>query len=198
MKSNNLIARGDRQSGVFRITTATPVALALIAFWGLASHGTVAAMTDVERAFLANQEQMQREFATLQMQAQVLEQRARVKELERKIQGEAAAPASPPGGLGAVPIDLRGMLAGIPAGGLPGMLGGPLPAQAPQEPGMRLLGVHGFQGRVSADVQVGDTRVRATVGDVLGDDWTIREITPSRVTLTRDRPTRQTWHLGFQ
>lgn len=161
------------------------------------------AMTDTERSFLAAQEQMQRDLLSLQMQARVLEQRVKVGELERDLR-EAQSPAAPvppalppgfpsmPGGGGA-PIDLRGLPPGIASSAqVQGMLAR---LNEPAAPETRLLSVHGFQGRFSADLQQGSARVRVAVGDTVEDGWRVSLIESSRVTLTKGRQTRT---IGFQ
>lgn len=161
------------------------------------------AMTDAERSFLAAQEQMQRDLLSLQMQARVLEQRVKVGELERDLR-EARSPAAPvppalplgfpsmPGGGGA-PIDLRGLPPGIASSAqVQGMLAR---LNEPAAPETRLLSVHGFQGRFSADLQQGSARVRVAVGDTVEDGWRVSLIESSRVTLTKGRQTRT---IGFQ
>lgn len=161
------------------------------------------AMTDTERSFLAAQEQMQRDLLSLQMQARVLEQRVKVSELERDLR-EAQSPATPvppalpPGfpsmlGGGGAPIDLRGLPPGIASSAqVQGMLAR---LNEPAAPETRLLAVHGFQGRFSADLQQGSARVRVAVGDTVEDGWRVSLIESSRVTLTKGRQTRT---IGFQ
>lgn len=184
-------------------TKSTPRAIALtaIAILCAVTAAPAAAMTEAERAFLAEQEQVQRELLSLQMQVRVLEQRAKVGELERKIR-DANAPPAPPapnpamfGGFpmmpGGAPIDLRGMppMAGVP--GMPGMPGAapgmPMPSL---EPEIRLLSVYGFRGEFNADMQVGERRVRVAVGDALNEAWRVSAIGAGQVTLVQIAPQR--------
>lgn len=188
-----------------RVTSRVNFALPLVLLSFLAAPAALA-MTDAERSFLAAQEQMQRDLLNLQMQARVLEQRVKVGELERDLR-EAQAPAAPPppaspfgfppgfpvpGGMGAAPIDLRGMPPGAPVGSqdMLARLRG-----EPAAPETRLLSVHGFQGRFSADLQSGATRLRVAVGDMVEDGWRVESIEASRVILRKSGQTRT---VGFQ
>lgn len=162
------------------------------------------AMTDAERSFLAAQEQMQRDLLSLQMQARVLEQRVKVGELERDLKAAQnppapTPPAFPPGfppmmGGGGPPIDLRGLPPGVGAPGAQGVLDR-LRSSEPAAPETRLLSVHGFQGRFTADLQQGSSRLRVAVGDTVEDGWRVSSIESSRVTLTKGGQTRT---IGFQ
>jgi len=157
------------------------------------------AMTEAERAFLSSQEQMQRDLISLQMQARVLEQRVKVGELERDLRQAqtpvAPAPPTMPPGFpmmipgGGPPIDLRGTPAGAGLGAQ-AMLARLSESSERAAPELKLLSVHGFQGRFSADLQQGESRVRIAVGDVVADDWRVTSIEAARVTLTKGSQTR--------
>lgn len=190
------------QKNRYTPASMAPIAAAVAVMCALATTPALA-MTDAERAFLSEQENVQRELLSLQMQVRVLEQRAKVGDLERKIR-DANAPPAPapsaqnpfmgmpgmPGGFpmmqGGPPIDLRN---------LPPMAGGPgMPGMPAAEPEMTLLSVFGFRGQFNADMRVGERTVRVAVGDVVGgaagESWRVSAIEPNRITLTQVLPER--------
>jgi hypothetical protein len=153
------------------------------------------ALSPEEREFLQKQDQLQRELIDLRMQVQVLEQKAKIADLERKIKGQ-------PDMANLQPISQPPLFSGAP-----GAAGGPFvpppsfAAPRPDKPGsmpaklsldeavenddIKLVSVFGDPANLQAEVLERGVRIRVSPGYQLQSGWTVSKIETSRLTLKR-------------
>lgn len=154
-----------------------------------------AALSPEEKEFLQKQDQLQRELIDLRMQVQVLEQKAKIADLERKIKGQ-------PDMANIQPIGQHPLVSGAP-----GVAGGPIvppptfAAPRSDKPGsmppnfslneavenddIKLVSVFGDPANLQAEVLERGVRMRVSPGYQLQSGWIVSKIETSRLTLKR-------------
>jgi len=148
------------------------------------------ALTPEENEFLKKQDRLQRELIDLKMQVQVLEQKAKIADLERKIRGQAEditniQPISQlPSSLGAPNVP-------------PGVVMPPPPLFAPpkddksgstaESGDIKLISVFGDPANLEAEVLERGVRIRVSQGYKLQSGWVVSKIETTRLTLKRGK-----------
>ncbi len=154
-----------------------------------------AALSPEEKEFLQKQDQLQRELIDLRMQVQVLEQKAKIADLERKIKGQPDMANIQP--IGQYPI----------FSGAPGVAGGPIVPpptfaaprsdkpdsmppnfslnEAVENDDIKLVSVFGDPANLQAEVLERGVRIRVSPGYQLQSGWIVSKIETSRLTLKR-------------
>lgn len=162
-------------------------------------------LSEDEMKFIQEQEKLQREQMLLKMQVQVLEQKAKAAELQRKIDGvgspsSSASPLPPPGfapglpGLAPVPVIPGGADGATLPPGARG-IAAPLGKSAKDAPfteplaeeNFQLMSVFGKAGDLQAEILLNGTRIRVKPGDSIGSGWLVSSIQPTKLELSKGK-----------